>query len=123
MQTLVRIGLLVTVPLAAAACHDHHHHHHDRVVVESEALAPLQGGCVVRGTVRNDGDHTVHVFFSWRAQNQFGASIGTAEDEVGNLPPDGRRDFESSRFRDFAGNLIGCDQIARFRRSTAVTGD
>ena len=123
MQTLVRIGLLVTLLLGTAACHDDHHHHHDNVVVEAEALAPLQGGCVVRGTVRNDSGHTVRVFFSWRADNRSGSTIGTAEDEVQNLHSGERRDFESTRFRDFGGNLLTCDQIARIRRSTAVSRD
>jgi hypothetical protein len=122
MHTLVRIALVLVVGLGAGACL-HWHHGDDDVSVELERLAPFQGGCVVRGTVRNEEDHTVRVFFSWRARDRDDDVIGTAEAEVPDVPRDGRRDFESTRFREFDRDLIPCSRIARIERDTVVVRD
>ena len=81
MRTLIRVSLVLVVGLAAGAC-VHRFHDDDDVTVELERLAPFQGGCIVRGTVRNDDDHTVRVFFTWRALDRDDDVIGTAEAEV-----------------------------------------
>ncbi len=116
-----RLAGVVGIVLALAGCY--RHHRDDDVTVTAESLAPLRGGCVVQGTIRNDGDHTVRVFLSWRARDRDGDTIGFAEAEVRDLPRDGTRSFESTRFRDFDNDLIPCDRIARIRRSTSVFRD
>jgi hypothetical protein len=122
MRGFVRISLVLLVGLVAGACF-HRFHDDDDVTVELERLAPFQGGCIVRGTVRNDDDHTVRVFFTWRALDRDDDVIGTAEAEVPDVPRDGRRDFESTRFREFDRDLIPCGRIARVKRSAIVTRD
>lgn len=124
MHVPFRIALLLLVALGLASCGRWHHDDDDDIVVESQELAPLGSGCIVRGTVRNDGDHTVRVFFSWRAYDRHDDRIGTADAEVPDVPRrGGTRDFESTRFREFDGDLISCGRIARIKRSTVVTRD
>lgn len=122
MRALVRLGLCLVLLGTIGAC-GRWRDHDDDVVVTQE-LATLQNGCVVRGTVRNDGDHTVRVFLSWRAFDRDDDFIGTAEAEVDDLPRDGTRSYESSRFREvFDRDLIRCDRIVRIRRSTTAVRD
>jgi len=121
-RALVRLGLCLVLLGTIGAC-GRWRDHDDDVVVTQE-LATLQNGCVVRGTVRNDGDHTVRVFLSWRAFDRDDDFIGTAEAEVDDLPRDGTRSYESSRFREvFDRDLIRCDRITRIRRSTTAVRD
>ena len=124
MHVPFRIALLLLVALGLASCGRWHHDDDDDIVVESQELASLGNGCIVRGTVRNDGDHAVRVFFAWRAYDRDDDRIGTADAEVPDVPRrGGTRDFESTRFREFDGDLISCGRIARIKRSTVVTRD
>ncbi len=123
MNIIVRVGLLVmVVGLVVGGC-DWRHDDEDDVIIESQNLAPLRGGCVVRGTVRNDGHRTLRVFISWRAVDRHDDQIGTAEVEIRDLPRDERRDYESTRFRDFDGSRPSCDEIDRIKRSVTVSRD
>ena len=122
MRSYLHLALLLALLTAIGACH-RFHHDDDDVVVTSEELAPLGGGCLVRGTVRNDGDHRVRVFITWRAFDRDDDRIGTADVEIPDLPRDGTRSFESTRFREFDGDLIPCNRIARFRHDTSVFRD
>lgn len=120
MRLSRRVALLLLVLLASAAC-GHWLHDDDDIVVESQELAPLGNGCVVRGVVRNDDDHAVRVFLTWRAFDDDDDWIGSAEAEVADVPRrGGTREFESTRFREFDGDLIRCDRIHRIKRSTTV---
>jgi hypothetical protein len=125
MRTVVRLGLLAWVVAVVAGCDwDHHHHHHDEdVVLESEELAPLQGGCIVRGTVRNENDHTVRVFITWRALDRHDDVIGFAEVDIRDVPRHDSRHYESTRFEDFGHDRPSCSEIVRLRHSVAVTRD
>ena len=121
MRSSLRLALLVALVVGGAACH-----RFDRdgdVTITSEELAPLGGGCLVRGTARNDSDHRVRVFILWRAFDRDDDRIGTAEVEIPDLPRDGTRSFESTRFRERDDDLIPCNRIARIRRSTSVFRD
>jgi hypothetical protein len=122
MGPLVRLFVPLVVLASLGAC-VHRRHHDDDVVVESETLETLGNGCIVRGSIRNDDDHTLRVFLSWRAFDRDGDRIGTADAEVRDLPRDQSRDFESTRFREFDGDLIRCDRIARIRHSTSAFRD
>ncbi len=123
MHVLVRIALPLIIALSLASC-GRWHHDDDDIVVESQELVPLGGGCIVRGTVRNDGDHTVRVFFTWRAYDRHDDRIGTADAEVPDVPRrGGTREFESTRFREFGGDLIPCEDIKRTKRSASVFRD
>jgi hypothetical protein len=122
MRTIVRISLVLVAGLVAGGC-PHKFHDDNDVTFRLERLEPFQGGCVVRGTVVNEEDHPVRAFISWRARDGDDDVIGTAEAEVRDIPGNGRRDFESTRFREFDGDLIPCRRIARIDRDTVVTRD
>ena len=119
MSVVFRAAVLIVLSLAAC----HRFRHDEDVVVESERLETLGNGCIVRGTVRNDDDHTLRIFLSWRAFDRDDDRIGTADADVRDVPRGGSRDFESTRFREFDGDLIRCDRIARIRRSETTTRD
>jgi hypothetical protein len=120
----VRRALLFTVLVGAlAGCYDWHDHDDDDVVITAQELATLRNACIVRGTVANRNDHTVRVFLTFRAFDGDDDFIGAAEAEVRDIPRDSSRDFESTRFRAFDGDLIPCDRIARVKRDEAVFRD
>jgi hypothetical protein len=114
---------IVLLAIGAAGCHHAFVLDDDDIVFESEDLAPLSGGCVVRGTLRNETDHTARVFVTWRALDRDDDEIGRAELELADVPRDGRRDYESTRFRDFDGDRPGCAEIRRLKRDVFVTRD
>jgi hypothetical protein len=121
MLRLPRVLVGVALAVALAGCYEHHDD--DDIVVTSQVLTPQGGGCIVQGTVANRTDDTLRVFLAFRALDGDDDLIGTAEAEVRDLPGDGSRNFESSRFRAFDGDLVPCHRIARVRRDEAVFED
>ena len=88
-----------------------------------QRLTTLRNACIVEGTVENQDDDTVRVFITFRAFDGDDDWIGVAEAEVRDLPRFSSRSFESTRFREFDGDLIPCNRIARVRRDIAVFRD
>ncbi|HEV8310730.1 MAG TPA: FxLYD domain-containing protein [Methylomirabilota bacterium] len=122
MNALIRLFLVLAMTSVAFGC-GRWHDHDDDVVVESQSLVSVSGGCVVRGTVRNEGGHTLRVFLSWRAFNRRDREIGLADAEIRDLPRDSSRAFESTRFRDFDGDRPSCSEIDRIRRNESAFRD
>jgi hypothetical protein len=122
-RVLLGAALAAALVAALAACHKWHDDDDDDVAITSQTLTTLRNACIVQGTVENRGDHTVRVFLTFRALDRDDDRIGTAEAEVRDLPRDSSRSFESTRFREFDGDLIPCDRIARVRRDQAVFRD
>jgi hypothetical protein len=93
------------------------------IVVESEDLASVSGGCVVRGTVHNRGHRTLRVFIIWQARDRDDDPIGEAHVEIDDLPGGASREYESTRFRDFDGDRPRCDEIKRIKREKSAFRD
>jgi hypothetical protein len=121
MPRLARVLAGVALVAALAACDKVHDD--DDIVVTSQVLTVRGDACVVVGTVTNRTGDTLRVFLAFRAFDGDDDLVGTAEAEVRDLPGNGSRDFESSRFRALDGDLIPCSRIARVRRDEAVFED
>ena len=122
MKTVRRVGILLMLVGFVTGCGWWRDDEND-VVVESENLTPLQGACVVRGTVHNNGHHTLRVFITWRAFDRHDDQIGRAEVDIPDLPGGGSRDYESTRFRDSDGDRPRCDEIVRIKRDKSAFRD
>lgn len=123
MRVARRLALIVLLAGVLGGCHWDHDDDDEDVVIESEELASLRGGCIVRGTVRNDGRHTLRVFITWRAFDRDDDRIGFAEAEIRDLPRSESRSYESTRFEDFDGDRPPCSEIVRIRHSVFATRD
>jgi hypothetical protein len=119
----VLVGAVPVIALITLAGCWKWHDDDDDVVITSQSLTTLRNACIVEGTVENRGDHTVRVFLTFRSFDRDDDLTGTAEAEVRDLPRDSSRSFESTRFREFDGDLIPCDRIASVKRDKAVFRD
>jgi hypothetical protein len=121
---MVKASLFLVLATAGAVlvgCHGWRDLDDDDIVFEAQELAPLSGGCVVRGSVRNETGHTARIFIAWRAEDDDDDVIGTAEVELRDVPRDASRSYESTRFREFDGDRLRCDEIHRLKRDVFVT--
>ncbi len=123
MKAIGHVGPVLALAAILVGCSHWHDDDENDVVVESENLAPVSGGCVVRGTVRNNGRHTLRVFITWEAFDQDDDKIGIAEVEIRDFPRDTSRDYESTRFRDFDGDRPRCDEIREIEREKSAFRD
>jgi hypothetical protein len=121
MRRLPRVLLGVALALALAGCDEVHDD--DDIVVTSQVLTVRGDACVVVGTIANRTGDTLRVFLAFRAFDGDDDLIGTAEAEMRDIPGNGSREFESSRFRALDGDLVPCSRIARVRRDEAVFSD
>jgi len=122
MPRFPRVPVGIALVGALPGCYKHHADDDD-IVITSQILRTLQNAYIVEGTVRNRSDDTLRVFPGFRAFDGDDDLIGTAEAEVRDIPRDSSRHFESTRFREFDGDLILCNRIARVRRDEAVFKD
>jgi hypothetical protein len=123
MRILLTLGLVAALAALGGCGWHHFDNEDDDVVIESEEPASLRGGCIVRGSVRNEGRHTLRVFITWRAFDRDDDRIGFAEVEIRDLPRNESRSYESTRFEDFDGDRPSCDEIVRIRHSVFATRD
>jgi hypothetical protein len=121
MSRLPCVIVVVALVVLLAGCDKVHDD--DDIVVTSQVLTSRGDACIVVGTVSNRTDDTLRVFLAFRAFDGDDDLVGTAEAEVRDIPANGSRDFESSRFRALDGDLIPCSRIARVRRDEAVFED
>jgi hypothetical protein len=122
MRRFRHVWVGIALVAALAGCYKHYHDDDD-VEITSQRLTTLRNACIVEGTVENQDDDTVRVFITFRAFDGDDDWIGAAEAEVRDLPRFSSRSFESTRFREFDGDLIPCNRIARVRRDIAVFRD
>jgi hypothetical protein len=122
MKGLAGVAPFLVLAAALGGCY-HGGNRENDVVVESENLVPTSSGCVVRGTVRNEGHHTLRVFISWEARDRDDDKIGEADVEIRDFPGGTTRGYESTRFRDFDGDRPRCDQIRRIEREKSAFHD
>jgi hypothetical protein len=118
-----RRGLVGIALVASLAGCNEHYADDDDIVITRQILRTLQNACIVEGTVFNRSDDTLRVFLGFRSFDGDDDLTGTAEAEVRDIPRNSSRDFESTRFREFDGDLIPCNRIARVRRDEAVFKD
>jgi len=123
MKAIGCIGAILALGVVLAGCSHWHGDDENDILVESETLVSVSGGCVVRGTVRNNGNHTLRVFISWEAFDRDDDKIGRAEVEIRDFPRDTSRDYESTRFRDFDGDRPRCDRIKKIERDKSAFRD